>query len=89
MGLVCKNGIVQEEVRIATIKTKMEQDRKDALERCDNSTMPASLYVMSMLSDAQEASLAGYFELAYQIMNDAKVIIDARLAKKDAQGRHE
>ncbi len=50
---------------------------------------PVSMYVMGMLSDAQEAMARGMTEMSNQIMNDVKLIIDQRMATKDEHGRHD
>jgi hypothetical protein len=68
--------------------SKYEERKNQVLAQVDSGLTPASLYVMGMLSDAQEAMRRGQIQLANEIMNDAKIIIDERLSNKDEHGRH-
>lgn len=64
-------------------------ERKEAvLKMADQSIMGISMLVLSMLSDVQEAIATGHLHLANDIVNDVKIIVDNRLAKKDEHGRH-
>lgn len=65
-----------------------EQRKIEVLKMADNNLMPISLLVMSMLSDAQEMMARGMTGEANEVLNNAKIIIDARLAHKDEHGRH-
>jgi hypothetical protein len=64
------------------------QRKQEVLQMADNSLMPHSLLVMSMLSDVQEMMARGMTKAANDTLNNAKIIIDARLATKDEHGRH-
>lgn len=76
------------EARLKARQEEIERRRLAVLSDVDISNMAPSMYVLSMLSDAQEKMRRGMTEFAYQIISDAKTIIDERLAKKDEHGRH-
>ena len=67
---------------------QIKEREERVLKMADNSVMPISLLVMSMLSDAQEAMHFGQVDMANEILNEAKIIINHRLSKKDEHGRH-
>lgn len=58
------------------------------LEQLDNSSTAESMFAMGMISDAQYALSSGDLELADDILNNVKIVIDQRLAYHDEVGRH-
>ena len=58
------------------------------LSQLDQSQIAASMFAMSMASDAQEAMARGDTQLANEILNNLKIVIDARLTVRDEHGRH-
>lgn len=67
---------------------EMTKMKTAALAGVDESMMARTMYLMSMLSDAQAAMSFGDIETANEILNHAKIIIDERIATKDTEGRH-
>lgn len=65
-----------------------EELRESILAGVDESPMPASMYVMSMLSDVQYLLDCGDLDDARDFVNHIKIVVDERLAIKDAEGRH-
>jgi hypothetical protein len=82
--------ICEEALAALEITSEKLQDPEEAfvLQMCDNSPTPPSMMVMGILSDCQFMIKAGLTEQAIEALNTAKIIIDARLAKKDSHGRH-
>lgn len=51
-------------------------------------SIPPSSIALALVSDVHDAINAGDMELARKTLNDLKIVIDARLATKNEQGRH-
>lgn len=69
---------------------KNNQETKAAiLEQVDGGVTPAAMFAMGMLSDVQQLIAMGQYQTAIQALNDAKVVINERLATKDEHGRHD
>lgn len=70
------------------MKNKWQERKERVINMANNSGMPISMLLMSMASDAQEAMKFGHLDIANEILNDIKIIIDNKVAQKDEHGRH-
>lgn len=89
--MVCHNalsGMTQEQHQ-EMVRKQIAEHKASVLRMFDQGCTPASMYVMGMLSDAQEAMSMGMMDVAMTTLNDAKIIISERLTTRDPQGRHD